>query len=95
MAEIGVVITSRESVTLVLFVCTLQSVSCELLLNLALAPSSVKVGHLLKINCVHSIYVECAQLSFNKCPIYTQDDASAKFSTSSSETDNSVGLTCV
>jgi hypothetical protein len=31
--------------------CTLLSVSCELVLNLALAPSS---GHLLKIKCVDS-----------------------------------------
>ncbi len=32
---------------------------------------------------------ECAQFSFNKCPIYTHDCASAKFSTNSQETDNS------
>jgi hypothetical protein len=32
---------------------------------------------------------ECADLSFNKCPIYTLDSASAKFSTNSHETDNS------
>ncbi len=35
---------------------------------------------------------ECAHFSFNKCPIYTQDGASAKFSTNSQETDNSVVL---
>ncbi len=34
---------------------------------------------------------ECAHLSFNKCPIYTHGSASAKFSTNSHETDNSVG----
>jgi hypothetical protein len=34
---------------------------------------------------------ECAHFSFNKCPIYTYDGASAKFSTNSQETDNSVG----
>jgi hypothetical protein len=32
---------------------------------------------------------ECAHFSFNKCPIYTHDGASAKFSTNSHETDNS------
>ncbi len=34
---------------------------------------------------------ESAQFSFNKCPIPTHDGASAKFSTNSHETDNSVG----
>ncbi len=34
---------------------------------------------------------ECAQFSFNRCPIYIKDGASAKFSTNSQETDNSVG----
>ena len=33
---------------------------------------------------------ECAHFSFNKYPIYTHDGASAKFSTNSHETDNSV-----
>jgi hypothetical protein len=33
---------------------------------------------------------ECAQFSFNRCPVYTHDGASAKFSTSSQETNNSV-----
>ncbi len=33
---------------------------------------------------------ECAHFSFNKCPIYTHDGASAKFTTNSHETDNSV-----
>ncbi len=33
---------------------------------------------------------ECAHFSFNKCPIYTHDGASAKFSTNSHKTDNSV-----
>jgi hypothetical protein len=32
---------------------------------------------------------ECAQFSFNRCPIYTQLGANAKFSTNSQETDNS------
>jgi hypothetical protein len=35
---------------------------------------------------------ECAHFSFNKCPIYTHDSASAKFSTNSQEMDNSVYL---
>jgi hypothetical protein len=34
---------------------------------------------------------ECEHFSFNECPIYTHDGASAKFSTNSHETDNSVG----
>ncbi len=33
---------------------------------------------------------EFAHFSLNKCPIYTQDGASAKFSTNLHETDNSV-----
>ncbi len=36
---------------------------------------------------------ECAHFSFNKCPIYTHDSASDKFSTNSHKTDNSVGFT--
>ncbi len=33
---------------------------------------------------------ECAHFSFNKYPIYTNDGASAKFSTNSHKTDNRV-----
>jgi len=33
---------------------------------------------------------ECAHFSFNKCPVYTDVDASAKFGTNSHERDNSV-----
>jgi hypothetical protein len=33
---------------------------------------------------------ECAHFNFKKCPIYTHDGASAKFSTNSYETDYSV-----
>ncbi len=33
---------------------------------------------------------ECEHFRFNKCPIYTHDGASAKFSTNSQELDNSV-----
>ncbi len=33
---------------------------------------------------------EGAKFSFNKCPIYTHDGASARFSTNSQETDNNV-----
>ncbi len=33
---------------------------------------------------------ECEHFRFNKCPIYTDDGASAKFSTNSQEMDNSV-----
>ncbi len=32
---------------------------------------------------------ECEHFRFNKCPIYTHDGASAKFSTNSHEMDNS------
>jgi hypothetical protein len=34
---------------------------------------------------------ECEHFRFNKCPIYTHDGASAKFSTNSQEMDNSEG----
>jgi hypothetical protein len=46
------------------------------------------MGHLLKIKCVR-FKGEGAHFSFNKCPIYTHDSASAKISTNSYETDNS------
>jgi hypothetical protein len=36
---------------------------------------------------------KCAHFSFNKCPIYAHDGESAKFSTNSYETDNSVEST--
>jgi hypothetical protein len=39
---------------------------------------------------MHRFKGECAHFSFNKCPIYTHDGASAKFSTTSHETDTSV-----
>jgi hypothetical protein len=45
--------------------------------------------HLLKIKCVDS-RVNVHNFSFNKSPIYTHDNASAKFSTNSHESDNSV-----
>jgi hypothetical protein len=45
--------------------------------------------HLLKIKCV-IFKGECALFSFNKCPNYTHDGASAKCSTNSRKTDNSV-----
>ncbi len=35
---------------------------------------------------------ECTHFSFNKCPIYTHDGASAKLSTISYEKDNSGGV---
>jgi hypothetical protein len=38
---------------------------------------------------------ECAQFSFTRCPIYTHDGASAKFSTNSQETDSSALLVLV
>jgi hypothetical protein len=42
----------------------------------------------MKIKCVHS-RVNVHNLASNKCPIYTHDGASAKFSDSSHKTDNS------
>ncbi len=33
---------------------------------------------------------ECAQFSFNECSVYTHDGASAKFSTNTHETDQSM-----
>jgi hypothetical protein len=36
--------------------------------------------------------LESTHFIFNKCPIYTHDGASSKFSTNSQETDYSVGL---
>ncbi len=38
---------------------------------------------------------KCAHFSFSKFPIYTHDSASAKFSTNSQETDNSVCNICM
>ncbi len=38
---------------------------------------------------------ECEHFSFNKCPIYTYDGASAKSSTNSQEMDNSALLPAV
>jgi hypothetical protein len=38
----------------------------------------------------HKLKIKCAQFSFNRCPFYTHDGASAKFSINSQETDNSV-----
>ena len=35
---------------------------------------------------------ECEHFRFNKCPIYTHDGASSKYSTNSQETDNSVDV---
>ncbi len=35
---------------------------------------------------------KCAHFSFKKCPIYTHDGASAKFSTNSHEMDHSVTI---
>jgi hypothetical protein len=45
------------------------------------------MGHLLKIKCLDS-----RVNGYNKCPVYTQNVASAKFSTNSHEMDNSVEL---
>jgi hypothetical protein len=64
-----------------LLVATLLSVSCELVLNLALASSWVY--------CKWDT-LESTQFIFNKCPIYTHDGARAKFSISWDEPDYSV-----
>ncbi len=39
---------------------------------------------------IHKFKGKYAHFNFNKCPSYTHDGASAKFSTSTHETDNSV-----
>ncbi len=38
---------------------------------------------------MHIFEGECADFSFNKCPIYAHDGASAKFRTNSQDMDNS------
>jgi hypothetical protein len=48
------------------------------------------MGHLPKIKCNY-FKGECANFSFNECPIYSHGCASAKVSTNSHETDNSSG----
>jgi hypothetical protein len=51
----------------------------------------VTVNRTLVEDKMHGFKGKWAHFSFNKCPIYTHDSASAKFSTNSQETDNSVG----
>jgi hypothetical protein len=70
---------------------TLKSDSWELVLNLALARRECKNGTLVEDK-MRRFKSECAHFSFNKCPIYTHESASAKFSTSSHETDNSAAV---
>ncbi len=41
---------------------------------------------------MRSFMGEYAQYSFNKCPVYTHDGASAKFSNNSQESDDSVEI---
>ncbi len=43
---------------------------------------------------MRGVKAEYAHFSFNKCPIYAHDGASAKFSTNSQETDNSAWEYC-
>jgi hypothetical protein len=59
------------------------------MLNLALAPSSEN-GTLVEDK-MRRFKGECAHFSFNKCSIYAHDGASAKLSTYSHESNNSVG----
>jgi hypothetical protein len=66
------------------------SVSCELMLNLALALSWVNGTPVEAKLC--TITLEYTHFIFNLCPIYTHDGASAKFSTNSQETDYSVSM---
>jgi hypothetical protein len=47
------------------------------------------MGHLLKLKDALET-LECAYLSFNKCPIYIHDGANVKFRTNSDETDYSI-----
>ncbi len=60
------------------------------MLNLALAPSRVYINGTLVDDTMRRFKDEFAHFIFNKCPIYTHDGASAKFSSNSHETDNSV-----
>ncbi len=69
-----------------------KTVSCVLVLNLALAPSWVLTGHLLKIKGVDSMVNVHILASTLKCSIYTHDGASAKFITNSHVSDNSVNI---
>jgi hypothetical protein len=49
----------------------------------------VSVNEILVEDKMRTFKCEYAQFSFNKCPIYTHDGASAKFSVNSHKTDNS------
>jgi hypothetical protein len=73
---------------------TLLSVSCELVLNWHLHPRECKweYGTLVEDK-MYTFTLESKHFIFNKCPIYTHDGASAKFSTNSHETDFSVCIT--
>jgi hypothetical protein len=64
------------------FPCAVIRFLCELELNLALAPI-VSVNRTLVEAKLCTFTLECMLLIFNKCPIYTHDDASAKFSINS------------
>ncbi len=50
----------------------------------------VRVNRTLVEDKMRSLKGECEHFRFNKCPIYTHDGASAKFSTNSQGMDNSV-----
>jgi hypothetical protein len=50
----------------------------------------VRVNGTLVEDKMHRFKGECEHFRVNKCPIYTHDGASAKFSTISQEMDNSV-----
>jgi hypothetical protein len=51
---------------------------------------NISSQHLLNVKSAHSRTDVHVHFSFNKYPIYTHDGASAKFSTNSHKTDNSV-----
>jgi hypothetical protein len=69
---------------------TLLSVSFELVLNLALAPWWVQIGHLLKLKCSHSPLNRRILSSTSVPLLYTYDGANVKFISNSHETDYSV-----
>ncbi len=69
---------------------SLLSVSCELVLKLALAPSWVHVYGTLAEAKMCTFTLESTHFIFNMCPIYPHDGASAKFRTNSQETHYSV-----
>jgi hypothetical protein len=74
----------------------IRFISITVVLHLALHRREYTVNRTLVEEKMRRFKGECAHFSFNQCPIYAHDGASAKFSTNSRETDNSaVPLDCL